>query len=536
MDHAPTFARHFARLVWQLLNESDAYDLQLASLQLLVGASRAGAVTIGVAGQALVVNGTPLGDGGPEAEDLVAQLIGHSIHQTAFDQPSSPADVLLLARILATAPIAGDGGRSVVARLDALEARTVHLSLVAVEAPPVRTSAPPAIGTDVIPDIAVFAPAARAGNGNGSGNGASNGHGPEPDVGATIATTARLNEMFGIFSSTHGVDGSPATVFQHLDGVTSPRDAARELDALLKVIAEGSARARHDVVADILYGLVVRETALTDEAVRRQYGVALRRIAVPPILRSVTALLPRRRDRHDEYMTVIARCEEAGAEALAESLIAAPTIGDRRVYYDALIRLRTGVRTLIHMLGDSRWYVVRNAAELLGELKVVEAETELMRLLEHGDDRIRAAAANALARIGSARRGRVSRTTPAAGDGGDGGDRAPGNGHRSVNSIIKALEKEGDSRVQVTLVAALGQLGTDQSVDKLVEIARTERGLLARQRPMPLRVAAVHAIGQAKSPNAQQALQALLRDKSPAIRGAASWVILGKRDAAATPA
>jgi len=49
-------------------------------------------------------------------------------------------------------------------------------------------------------------------------------------------------------------------------------------------------------------------------------------------------------------------------------------------------------------------------------------------------------------------------------------------------------------------------------------------------------VAAVHAIGQVKSPNAQQALQALLRDKSPAIRGAASWVILGTREAAATPA
>jgi len=286
----------------------------------------------------------------------------------------------------------------------------------------------------------------------------------------------------------------------------------------------------------VLHGIVVRESALGDDAIRRQYGVALRRIAVPPILRSITALLPRRRDQHDEYMAVIARCEDAGAEALAESLIAAPTIGDRRVYYDALIRLRTGVRTLVHMLGDSRWYVVRNAAELLGELKVVEAEMELMRLLEHDDDRIRAAAANALARIGSARRGRVSRgTTPVTAEIGN-ASHVAASGQRSVHSIITALEKEADSRVQVALVAALGQLGTAQAVDKLVEIARTERGLLARQRPTPLRVAAVHAIGQARSPNAQQALQALLRDKSPAIRGAASWVILGKRDATATPA
>jgi hypothetical protein len=527
MDHAPTFARHFARLVWQMLNESDAYDLQLASLQLLVGASRAGAVTMGVRGQALVTNGSPLGEASRESEDLVAQLIGHSIHEVSFDQPSSPTDMLLMARILAAAPVAGDGGRSVVGRLNALEARTVRVTVASFDMLGNGTHAPAAIGSDLIPDVAVFAPAEPARNG---GNGA-NGHGADADAG--LATTARLNEMFGVFSSSQGVDASPATVFQHLDAAATPKDAARELDGLLKVIAEASARARHDVVADVLYGIVARESALADEAIRRQYGVALRRVAVPPILSSVTALLPRRRERHDEYMTVIARCDEAGAEALAESLIAAPTIGDRRVFYDALVRLKTGVRTLVHMLGDSRWYVVRNAAELLGELKVGEAEVELMRLLEHDDDRIRAAAANALARIGSARRGRVSRAVTPIDDAAEGNGHAPPSGQRSVHSLIKALEKESDSRVQVALVAALGQLGTAQAVDKLVEIARTERGLLARQRPTPLRVAAVHAIGQARSPNAQQALQALLRDKSPAIRGAASWVILGKRDAAA---
>ena len=529
MDHAPTFARHFARLVWQLLNESDAYDLQLASLQLLVSASRSGAVTLGVRGQTLVTNGSPLGEGGPESEDLVAQLIGHSVREVSFDQPSSPVDVLLMARLLATAPVAGDGGRSVVARLDALDARTVRVAVAPLETSATGSQAAPAIGTDVIPDVAVFAPVEPARNG---GNG-TNGHGPDVDVGSGIATTARLNEMFGVFSSSHGVDGSPAAVFQQLDAAATPRDAARELDGLLKVIAEASARARHDVVADVLYGIVARESALTDEAIRRQYGVALRRVAVPPILRSVTTLLPRRRERHDEHMTVLARCEESGAEALAESLIAAPTIGDRRVFYDALVRLKTGIRTLVHMLGDSRWYVVRNAAELLGELKVGEAEVELMRLLEHDDDRVRSAAANALARIGSAKRARVSRAAVAVpAEAAEGNGRTPA-GQRSVHSLIRALERESDSRVQVALVAALGQLGTAQAVDKLVEIARTERGLLARQRPTPLRVAAVHAIGQARSPNAQQALQALLRDKSPAIRGATSWVILGKRDAAA---
>ena len=48
MDHSLGFARHFARLVEQLLNDRDAYDVQLASLQLLVSASREGPVILGV--------------------------------------------------------------------------------------------------------------------------------------------------------------------------------------------------------------------------------------------------------------------------------------------------------------------------------------------------------------------------------------------------------------------------------------------------------------------------------------------------------
>jgi HEAT repeat protein len=381
----------------------------------------------------------------------------------------------------------------------------------------------------VVPDIADFAPDA-----------ASSVAGSDDDG---LITTARLDEMFEVFSSNDATRLPPDRLFLHLDAAITPRAAARELDALLKVVAEATARARHEVVADLLHGIVTREAALEDDAMRRQYGIILRRAAVPPILRSLTLLLPRNRERHDVYMTVLARCEDAGAEALAEALIAAPSIGDRRVYYDALIRMRSGIRTVMHMLGDTRWFVARNAAELLGELKVTEAEAELTPLLEHADDRVRSAAAVALARIGSSRRGRgrLSRTpVPAAAPDDAGNGNGQGNGHgnghaagpgsRSVHSLIKALEKEADSRVQVALIAALGQLGTQQAVDKLVEIARTERGLLARQRPTPLRVAAVHALGQARAANAQPALQALLRDKSAAIRGAASWVILGRRE------
>jgi HEAT repeat protein len=42
-------------------------------------------------------------------------------------------------------------------------------------------------------------------------------------------------------------------------------------------------------------------------------------------------------------------------------------------------------------------------------------------------------------------------------------------------------------------------------------------------------VAAVHALGEVKSPDAMAVLQSLLRDKDKSIRGAASWVMMGRK-------
>jgi HEAT repeat protein len=53
--------------------------------------------------------------------------------------------------------------------------------------------------------------------------------------------------------------------------------------------------------------------------------------------------------------------------------------------------------------------------------------------------------------------------------------------------------------------------------------------LLNKRRPTPMRVAAVHALGEVKTSSALAALQTLLRDKEKAVRGAASWVMLGRK-------
>src|SRR2546422_5131787 len=53
------------------------------------------------------------------------------------------------------------------------------------------------------------------------------------------------------------------------------------------------------------------------------------------------------------------------------------------------------------MLEHREWFVVRNVAELIGELGMDEAVPALARRLEHDDERVRRAGALALAKIGT---------------------------------------------------------------------------------------------------------------------------------------
>jgi HEAT repeat protein len=277
---------------------------------------------------------------------------------------------------------------------------------------------------------------------------------------------------------------------------------------------------------------VKREGDIGDKMTKRQYGLAIRRLCVPRVLKCIVELLPRRRENYEQYMAIFVRSEEDGVEALVEALISAPSITDRRIYYDSLLRLHTGVRTLMHMLGDPRWFVVRNAVELLGEMRVAEADAELEKLLEHRDDRVRTAAASALAKLGPgvAAKGLRGALRDAPEEVRERAAEAMAMQRSgSVDSIVRALDKEDDNRVQMTMVAALGQLGTPHAVEKLMDIARTDKGLLNKRRPTPMRVAAVHALGEVKTSSALAALQTLLRDKEKAVRGAASWVMMGRK-------
>lgn len=505
-------------------------------LQELVNAAALGRVTVGARDWELLVNGGLVSELFAGAQDLTAQLIGHSVTELSIEPLASPLDLACMARILASAPVPGDGGRSVQRLMRSLGVESLQ---VKVEAP-----------AEAIKRTSVLTPAA----GMPAQGLISNGDtlsiflaGSSPDRGGDDLPRVDsgggdvLLENDPAFFEAIGIDemaqATPAKLFAELDGALGKRSgtAMRLVDALVKIATSAATANQYETAADVLGEFVARDDQTRERSRKRLLGVAIRRLCTPHVLGCVTTLLPLRRENEERYMRIIERAEDAGSEALVDALIAAPSVSERRIYFDALLKLNSGVRTLMHMLGDHRWYVVRNAVELLGEMRVGDADLEIARLLDHGDDRVRTAAAATLAKIGTP--GAMRALMQGVRESGESPGRERPTGElsyalrgQSVDALARTIEREDDPRVQMAVLTALAQLGTAEAVHRLARIASAENALF-RKTETPLRVAAVRALGQVNSPAAVSALNALARDKSQEVRGAASWILMGRRNA-----
>jgi HEAT repeat protein len=271
--------------------------------------------------------------------------------------------------------------------------------------------------------------------------------------------------------------------------------------------------------------VVACEAQPRDPELKRAFASAIRRLSKPTNLRAVASVLPRRKERLDEFLAVLARTGDEGAEALIEQLTAAQSLTERRIFFDALVRLKTGSTILVHMLGDPRWYVARNAADLLGELNAVDADVPLADLLKHDDDRVRRAAAHALGKLGTAHAvvalrkalkdpSAHVRALAAAG-------LAVRKGGRSAGTLVRALETEPDLEVQIAILNALGRVATAEAVQRLIK-ATESPGAFFKRRAAAYRVAAVQGLGEARTPVALAALRELATDKDREVREAAA--------------
>lgn len=562
---AATFPARFAELVYLLANQPDATAEQESALDAAAKAVAdryASLATSQLNVDLLDVGQTMVG---VHLHELVMRMSAHSAHQIDFLAKTPRAEILGVARILAGEAQPNDDGAAFDEKLVELSPTLIEVHLgrsgfvrtgrktppasVGVGGPSVRTPTPlhgmPAFGSATTPRAMRSVPTPRAA------------HQPvraTPMPGAPLAAPAVDSGVRA--SRTPGVDRSrmPAPrgpvirddssriieraiktktlalmsddeLIERLRTGVTPQNAMQLLDELIVVAEARAEEQRWEVVSRIFLTIAHGEAETdSDPELRRAYTIGLRQLAKPTLVRGIAGLLPRRPDLRDDLQEVLLRLGADGAEALIDLLTTADVLTDRRAYLAALAKCRDAVPTLIHLLGDTRWYVVRNAADLLGEMRAPEAETALIEVVTHREERVRRSVATALARLGTTRS--IQAAQQMLGDPvpevrvhavqGLGATKSP----RVVPLLARALDTEQDSEVQAVILAALGRQASNEAVARLTRAAEPE-GRLFKRKPTALRVSAVQALAEANTPAALAALRRFAEDKDRDVRDAA---------------
>ncbi len=223
-----------------------------------------------------------------------------------------------------------------------------------------------------------------------------------------------------------------------------------------------------------------------------------------------------------EATTVLQCVASAAVPLLIERLATAESIGERQRCCDALAEVGGGVDTLLQALGDSRWYVVRNVALVLGELRLDEAVRPLARCLMAAEPRVRDAAARALDQIDSA--AAAGALVPALLDRSVDvrriAARAVARGARRGVAVpaatcVARLEAEADAEVAHDLVDALGGIGSPDAVRHLHAVV-TGRTRWAHD--YELRAAALASLWHSGAPAGHALSRSLRDDVDPVVR------------------
>lgn len=331
------------------------------------------------------------------------------------------------------------------------------------------------------------------------------------------------------FTSSPGPVGAEG-LYARLECAVTPDSDPRLLDDLTRAVEEFARDGLWVSVVEVMARMMTRESAITDADLKRAFLIHFRRLFKPGILRGIAQLLPRRRELREPVQQILARSGEAGSDVLIELLVSSDHSSERRAYRTAIAHCPSAGTALMHLLLDPRWYVVRNVAELLGEMRVMDSDTRLTTALRHSDARVRRSSAAALGRLGTVRA--VHALQHALEDSSSSvrlqavlGLSATRNA-RSVGPLLAALDAEEDTEVQHAILSALGSHPTPESVDRLTQAARS--GGLLNRKPLAYRLEAIEALSVAGTYAALASLRTLLTDRDRDVRSTAERLLASR--------
>ena len=270
---------------------------------------------------------------------------------------------------------------------------------------------------------------------------------------------------------------------------------------------------------------------------RRSFGIQVRRDIPARAIEALVDLAERDPTGRDRAADVLRWIGLDAAEVILERLRQSEAIGVRGFYYDVLGGMPETYPLIRPLLHSHYTHEIRHAAVLAGRLGRPEAVDELLPLLGHRDERVRAAAVGALGELhrGSAAAGlqqalhhRDPKTRAAAADA-----IAVWRGGALALLLVSTLETERDWDAWQAMVSALGRLGTLDACQALATVALTRRTLLRRRGyTTGQRLAAVTALGLATTEVARTTLERLAREGGGVVRYAADRLLHGGRQRA----
>jgi hypothetical protein len=487
MQHAASFARQLSRLVWIVRHEPHAVEAQKQALREMVAELADASVTLSVQSLRLTADDTQIPDEGIGVHELAVRMLAHGSTRFFIPQATPPAELLALARLMAEDASPRSSVEMVRQRLEEASVQGIVADVVA-----------PSTG-----EFTAFS----------EREGEATGMIAAPSRAMPAAPTSR--ELLGLLDKARRVKTS--------------RELSRVFDEVIAASRAAFHRGDPDTMVDAAHAILSMEKYSGQAELKPHFDNTLRRLLTPAVLKAVVQLIPRQPERYHVYLDLLERAGEMGAEAVLAQLGGATSIAERRVFYDVLGKLDYAVTVLLRKLTDDRWYIVRNAVELLGTLGDVTVEPHLAQALAHPDERVRRAAALALAKLGtpSAQRdlyhamGKVAdpvRHVAATAI-------VTREGERAVSQLLEALERGGDDDAQKAIVMALGRVGTPEAVEALVRMAQDSGKLFGRRRSVAVRVAAIQALGETRTDAAREALRELTHDREKQVRGAAIWAV-----------
>jgi hypothetical protein len=252
-----------------------------------------------------------------------------------------------------------------------------------------------------------------------------------------------------------------------------PRDRAAPAQALRE--SAGAHLEVHDPasVAEAVERLLRRAGDPPDQACVEMAQVLL----WPGVAKLLVKRLGVERDEglRADLMGLCVRLGPRMARAISEELAETTDRAARFVYVDTLVAMGTVALPVAEsMMGESRWYVVRNAVAILGDIGGEKSVELIVSALAHTDGRVRREAL-----------------------------------------LLDLLDRESDPGRVVGVVEALGQLGDPGAVNA---IERRAVGSLFSRSPTEVRVAAYGALHGIATPRAKGLLVQAADDRDPIVR------------------